>query len=181
MSITKERLNFAGWLSITSAVLTVIFLATILKAVEGSQDTKILFTLISMGLFVYIFSSLKKLLNFRFKFHEVDTYISVLIWGNVALSIFSILSSGPGEEQTALSNLLVIASVIFEILFIVFAIRMLRLSDNLFGLLKPFSYTTIASGICIASIIFIPLGLIASAASDVILGMIFFRAAEQTS
>jgi hypothetical protein len=57
--------------------------------------------------------------------------------------------------------------------------RLLRLSGNLYGLLKPFSYTQIVSGICFITV-FLPLvGIVAGAVADVILGVIFFRAAEQ--
>jgi hypothetical protein len=61
-----------------------------------------------------------------------------------------------------------------------FATRLLRLSGNLYGLLKPFSYTQILCGICFIMVILLPVGVIADAVADVILGVIFFRAAEQT-
>ncbi|MBM4141548.1 MAG: hypothetical protein FJ242_08750 [Nitrospira sp.] len=115
----------------------------------------------------------------RFKFHDVDTYISVLIWGNVVLSILNLLSLVRSELEASLIGFLMGAFILLQIIYIVFAIRILRLPDNLFGLLKPFSYTSIASGICLASIILIPVGFIVSAAADVILGIIFFRAAKQ--
>lgn len=65
------------------------------------------------------------------------------------------------------------------VISIVFAVKLLHLPDDLFGLLTPFSYTIIASGMCYASIILSPLGIIGEAAAGVILGMIFFRAAER--
>lgn len=185
MSITKEQFNLAGWLSITNAAVTIpIVIMSVFLAAVGGTGGKVIqatLTLISLGLFVYIFSSLRKLLNYRFQFHDVDTYISVLIWVNVVLSILSILSLSSSEIEKAVSVLSVVALIPFGIVFIVFAIRILRLSDNLFGLLKPFSYTSIASGLCFATIVLIPLGLIASVAADIILGIIFFRATERSS
>ena len=68
-----------------------------------------------------------------------------------------------------------LALIPFGIIFIVFAIKLLRLPDNLFGLLKPFSYTSIATGFCFATIFLIPLGLVASTIADMILAIIFFR------
>jgi hypothetical protein len=59
-----------------------------------------------------------------------------------------------------------------------FATRLLRLSGNLYGLLKPFSYTQIVSGMCLITVFLLPVGIIAGAVADVILGVIFFRAAE---
>jgi hypothetical protein len=60
-----------------------------------------------------------------------------------------------------------------------FATRLLRLPGNLHGLLKPFGYTQIVSGICFITVFLSPVGIIAGAVADVILGVIFFRAAEQ--
>jgi len=179
MSITKEQLNFSGWLAIVSAFVTLIVFIMTIKDVTETKAIKVLLTLISLGAFVYIFLCLRKLFNMRFKFHDVDTYISVLIWGNVVLSILNLLSLVRSELEASLIGFLMGAFILLQIIYIVFAIRILRLPDNLFGLLKPFSYTSIASGICLASIILIPVGFIVSAAADVILGIIFFRAAKQ--
>ena len=58
--------------------------------------------------------------------------------------------------------------------------RLLRLSGNFYGLLKPFCYVTIGSGICLVTVFLLPVAITAGAIADVILGVIFFRAAEQT-
>jgi hypothetical protein len=180
--ITKGQLTLAGWLSITNAAVTIpIVILSVFMAVKGGSGAKItqvVLTLISLGLFVYVFSSLKRLLNFLFQFHDVDTYILLLIWGNVGFSILGALSLGSGKLETVVSVLSVVAFIAFGILFMIFAIRILRLSDNLFGLLKPFSYISIGTGICFATLVLFPLGLIGSIASDVILGIIFFKEAE---
>jgi len=178
MSITKEQLQFAGWLAIVSAFVTFIVFVMTLKNVTEAKAIKVLLILISVGSFVYVFLSLRKMLNIRFEFHDVDTLISVLIGSNVVLSALNIVSLGYSELESILSGFFVVAFILFAILYIIFAIRMLRLTDNLYGLLKPFSYTSIATGICFASIIMIPFGLIASSVSDIILGIIFFRAAQ---
>jgi hypothetical protein len=72
-----------------------------------------------------------------------------------------------------------IAFIIFGILSIMFATRLLRLSANLYGLLKAFCYTQIVCGICFITVFLLPVGIIVGAVADVILGVIFFRAAEQ--
>jgi hypothetical protein len=72
-----------------------------------------------------------------------------------------------------------VAFIAFGILSIMFATRLLRLSGNLYGLLKPFSYTQIVSGICFITVFLSPVGIVAGAVADVMLGVIFFRAANQ--
>jgi hypothetical protein len=149
------------------------------KEGAGAKISQAILTIVSLGLFLYILSSLKKLLNSRFRFHDVDIYISLLIWGNIILSILSLLSLESRKIESALNILSNVALIVFGILSIMFATRLLRLSGSLYGLLKPFSYTQIVCGICFITVVLFPVGVIAGAIGDVILGVIFFRAAEQ--
>ncbi len=80
----------------------------------------------------------------------------------------------------ALSTFSILRVLLFVILMIVFLIKLLRLSNNLYGLLKPFVYVGIASALCLATFILFPLGLILWAVQYVMLGLIFFRAADET-
>ena len=66
--------------------------------------------------------------------------------------------------------------IAFGIVSCVFGAVLLRLHDNLFGLLKPLSYATITGGVSFAAVVLFPIGLIAFMVRDVILGIIFFRA-----
>jgi tellurite resistance protein TehA-like permease len=115
----------------------------------------------------------------RFRFHDVDVTILLLIWGNVILAAVSLLSLGSRGFERAMSTLSILAFVFFGILSIMFATRLLRLPGNLYGLLKPFCYISIVGGICFITVFLSPMGIIAGAVTDVILGVIFFRAAEE--
>jgi hypothetical protein len=44
--------------------------------------------------------------------------------------------------------------------------KLLKLPDDLGGMLKPFCYANMATGIFLASIVLIPLGILTSAISD---------------
>jgi hypothetical protein len=146
----------------------------------GPRLSQAILTVVGLGLFLYVIHSFRKLLNGRFKFHDVDIYISLMIWGNVVLAIVSLSSLGTGQLESFMEILTVAALIAFGILSIMFATRLLRLSENLYGLLKPFSYTQIVSGICLVTVFLLPVAILAGAIADVILGVIFFRAAEQT-
>jgi hypothetical protein len=145
----------------------------------GPVISQAILTIVSLGLFLYIISYLRKLLNIRFQFHGVDIYISLLIWGNVALATLSLLSLGSKGLEWVMNVLSVAAFIFFGILSIIFATRLLRLPGNLYGLLRPFSYAQIVCGICFITVFLSPVGVIAGSVADVILGVIFFRAAEQ--
>jgi len=184
VAITKKQLDLAGWFSITNALIAIPSLAMswFLETVKGigPRLSQAILTVVGLGLFLYVIHSLRRLLNDRFKFHDVDIYISLMIWGNVILAILSLLSLGTGRLESFMEILTVAALIIFGLLSIMFGTRLLRLSGNLYGLLKPFCYLTIGSGICLVTIFLLPVAITAGAVADVTLGVIFFRAAEQT-
>lgn len=183
MPITKQQLTLAGWLAIANALFAIpsIAMSWFLEKMEGMGPrlSQAILTIVGLGLFLYVISSLKKLLNLRFQFHDVDIYISLLIWGNVVLAAVSLLTLGSKGFEWAMGILSIIAFIVFGVLSIMFATRLLRLSGGLYGLLKPFCYVSIASGICFVTVFLAPVGIIAGAVADVILGVIFFRAAEE--
>jgi hypothetical protein len=71
---------------------------------------------------------------------------------------------------------IVMLGIPLAVLSIIFGVKLLRLQDDLFGLLRPFAYVTIAAGVCFVTILLAPLGLVVDAVSNVILGVIFLRA-----
>jgi hypothetical protein len=183
VSLTKEKLHVAGWVAVANAVFTIpaIALSYFLESMEetGARLAQAILLVVGLGLFVYLLSSLRQLLNSRFRFHDADIYISYLLWGNVSLSLFHLLSLLNREFESAVGILSIMAYIFFGILSILFGIRLMRLPYSLYGLLKPYCYLTIVSGACIITILLLPVGILVGAITDVILGIIFFRAAEQ--
>ncbi len=181
--MTKEKLNLTGWLSIANAFFAIpsIGMSWFLESMGGSgaKLSQIILTVVGVGLFLYIITSLKKLLNGRFNFYDVNIYILLLIWGNIVLAALSLISIGSKRLEGGMGALSIAAVVFFGILSILFATRLLRLPGTLYGLLKPYCYITIGSGVCLITVFLFPIGVIAGAVTDVILGVIFFRAAEE--
>jgi hypothetical protein len=124
----------------------------------------------------------RKLLNERYDFHQTDSVIMILIYTNVFfffLGMGEVLFDIIGADTTALSLISICAFIPFGIVTVVFGVLLLRLKDDLYGLLKPFAYTTIASGALGATIILAVFGLLAALVALVIQGMVFLRAKEQ--
>jgi len=144
----------------------------------GATFAQAILIVASLGLFVYILSSLKQLLNLRFQFHDADLCISYLLWGNLSLSLFQFLALLNKEFESAVGILSVMAYIFFGILSIMFATRLQRLPDSLYGLLNPYCKITLVSGVCFITVLLLPVGILAGAVTDVLLGIIFFRAAE---
>ena len=182
--LTRDRLVGAGWAAMGNATLSMIPLVLFYLfgmeggAVMGKLATEGL-TLLSAILTIFLLRTLRQLLNTRFKFHAVDEYVSVLIWGNIVTAVFTLLSLELSGIEEMAGMFTVFTFIFFGVVSIVFTTRLLRLNDSLFGLLKPFCYTTMGMGICFTTVILIPLGIVIGAASDIILGTIFFRASEQ--
>jgi len=203
MSMTKIQLNLAGWLSIILAITYIpILIITIFMTVQGiehgieqatgratEQTTEknpyallnLILGLVCLGLFVYIMIQLKILLNSRFQFHNVDIIILILIVLFIVSTIPLLLLLGSSETNMVANILSLVVVILHGIFEIIFARKILHLSDNLFGLLKPFSYTAMAGGICMVTVILSPLAIIIGIVNYVILGMIFFEAAERLS
>jgi len=59
-----------------------------------------------------------------------------------------------------------------------FGYKLLKLPDDLGGMLKPFCYANMATGIFLSSIVLLPLGILASAISDLMLGTIFLSVSK---
>lgn len=182
MSIIKEQLRLAGCFAITNATVTIaIFIIRSFLDVADSIKLNILnifFTLLSLGLFIYVFLALKKLLNHWFDFYESDQFIYFVIIGNVLCSTLGLWLF---NKETLMALILkTFLLITLGIIYIIFAIKLFSLDDNLYGLLIPFAFTIIINGLCFVSVILLPLTLVVRVVSDVILGIVFFRAVEQS-
>jgi hypothetical protein len=182
----RSRYTLAGWLAIAQSILLVpeIGLAILLEYLLGSSPV---FTMalapihiVSLAVGIYVLYMFRDLLGKRFEFHQTDNLLLTLIWANVVFLVLGGLGLFLGLLFGATGGLIDVISLVlfvpYNIIVIVFGIKLLRLENDLFGLLKPLVFTTIASGVCGVTIILAPLGLLAHIASLVILGVIFLRA-----
>ena len=189
----KSTYTLAGWFAIGAAVLSLplLFLGIMVDVLTRKGDEMLpVFLLLFAGVNVaqmtmqiYAFSRLRHLLNERFGFHAVDTLIIVIIAMSIALVSVSIasrvgLAAGlfPEALVPIFLGIIVLFAVPLAVLSIVFALKLLSLQDDLHGLLRPYAYTSIAAGICFATIVLAPLGMLVAAVSTAILGGIFLRA-----
>jgi len=179
--------ELAGWLAIISAVLLIpeIGLAVILEFVRS--DLKVIIAPIHVAnllIGIYILYMFRKLLNRVFGFHKTDVIITILILIDIVSFIIGIVELGGsmfGLELRADYDLSISMSVLFvySIVTIVFAATLLKLKDDLFGLLRPYAYMSIASGVCGATVILAPIGVVAAVVALAMQGMIFLRARRE--
>ncbi len=67
------------------------------------------------------------------------------------------------------------------IMSIVYGIKLLNFDQELYGFRKLYAGISIATGVCYATVLLIPLGLLVGIASNIFLAIIFFREAEMTT
>lgn len=182
--LNEKNLNLAGWLSVVSAVLALpVLIISFISGILEDKSATLLYleALLNTGyvvLYVYILIMFRRLLNEKSAFHDVDKYFTFLIWINISITVIGIIALPFPEAQSIIGIGVLVLLIPFGVIYMVFGIKLLNCEDNLFGYLKPFSYMTIVTGAMIAVIVLALLGIITTMISDVILALIFFKAAK---
>jgi hypothetical protein len=180
--LTSATLKFAGWLAMASAFLTLplVYLSYRLDSRLDVTSTLIeaAIQLFGVMLFVAITRYLKKFLDALFNFHDVDRAIDLMIIANVIAGILTIIGLYFTHLKEASGYAVMVILVAQGLVQAQFGYKLLRLPYGLGGILKPFCYANIATGILIATIVLIPIGIVASALSDLMLGTIFLNTAQ---
>jgi hypothetical protein len=133
--------------------------------------------LVGLVLFTYLTWFLKKFLNTRHSFHDTDNYIDFLITSNLFVCIAAIAGQFLPTLADPLEwfSLLLIAA--FGVAQILFGIKLFKLPDSLNGMLRPYCFITIITGLFISTVLLLPLGVVTGSITDIMLGTIFFQAA----
>lgn len=180
----KLKYVVAGWMAIVSAVLLVPYAILSLvfhirpDAVAVLLPISILIAITQMTCSIFAFIQFRNLLNERYRFHEVDTLVPILIFGGIAITF--VLFMGrifPALEIPALV-VLIILDIPVSIVGILFGIRLLRLKAKLHGLLQPLAYMHILGSIFFLTLILGTLGLLIMAVFELLLGILFLRGEE---
>jgi hypothetical protein len=185
MMLNDKNLTFAGWLSIAGAVMAIPLVALgVMAGMAGDESVAMpyLQAFLSMGaliIYVYIFVMFRRLLNEKAGFHKADKYITLLIWFNVIVTVISVILIPVTEAQDVIGIAVLLLLIPLGIVYVVVGVKLLHCEDDLFGYLKPFSYLTIATGVMTAVVVLMLLGVVTSIIADVLLAVIFFKAAKQ--
>lgn len=180
--MTYRTLILAGWLAMISAFVS-IPLSYVLYRLEGNTDITVTAAKIGIqagGIVLYVAISLflKRLLNAGFGFRDADKSIILMIVANVVASMLAVASLcyAPLKETLDMAAL---APMIFQgFIQIQFGYKLLKLPHNLDGMLRPFCYLNMATGVCVASVVLLIAGIVVSSISDLMLGTIFFHIAR---
>ena len=172
-------MKIAGWLAMASAFLTLplVYLSFRLEGGGDSFAGELQACIQAFGtlLFLAIILYLKKLLNALFNFHATDRSIDLMVMASMLTGVLSIGAFSFPVLKESLQSAVLVILVGMGIVQVRFGYRLLKLPHELGGLLKPFCYTNMATGIFLASVVLMPLSIVVSALSDLMLGTIFFN------
>lgn len=129
-------------------------------------------------LFVAIVCYLKKLLNAVFRFHDTDRNLNLLVIAAIVIGVLSLGALYSEPLKQSLGSAVIVVLIAQGIVQAHFGYRLLKLPYDLGGMLKPFCYANMATGVLLASVVLIPAGILVSAISDLMLGTIFFNIAR---
>ncbi len=176
--MTPVRLVVSGWLAMASALLTIpLFLLSFrLTGVDDlvARGAEAGLMVVGTTLFVYLTLTLRRILHLGYAFHDADLPIALLIKANVVLTAVGVIGLAVPSLASSVGMFTIIAFLPLGIFQAFFALRLMRLPADLNGLLRPYCYLNLATGICLALVITAPLALLAGAIADVMLGTIFF-------
>lgn len=175
----SRNLKIAGWIAMASAFLTIPleYLSSRLEVRTDSEAT-ILQTIIQIFgtiLFLAIMMYVKQFLNNLFNFRNTDKNIDLMIITGIVAGVLSVavLYVTPLKESIGYAGIGIV--MVQGVVQAQFGYKLLKLPYDLGGMLKPFCYANIATGILLATIVLIPFGIVVSALSDLMLGTIFFK------
>jgi hypothetical protein len=185
MSNNSNHYTLAGWLAIVLAVMLIPQIGLSILDELVSKKLNIFMIPVHVinaliGLFLLI--TFRKLLNNEFNFFKVNSLITIQIIISIAIGVIGIIGAtgellGMGKGFEVMIAMITLAFFVpYNIVMIIFGVQIQKMEDDMFGLLKPFAYATIGSGICGATVLLIPIGLLFAMTALVIEGMIFLRA-----
>jgi hypothetical protein len=166
----------------TSAILTIPWLILSLM-IAGEREVMLkgveaVMLAAGTALTVYLLLTLQRLLREGYRFILAEAPIKLLIRINIIAAGVSILGLAIPTLESSLATFSVVVVVILGILQIILGIRLLKLAAGFQGLWTPYCYLNIVTGICLAAVVLVPVGMITGAIADVMLGTIFFQIAE---
>lgn len=185
----KTQLKVTGWLVFARIAISfsVLVLMIVLLVSRNYGPAWLAFrTIVSLGLsllYVYILYSFRRLLREQYSFHGADTIIPVFAWFSLAGELIDKSSEMIGLLHPALkwylTGLRILLIIIpIGIIMIMYGLRMLKMGDASPQILKLYSYSLVGTGICMVSVILLPFAFILGLAMDILLGLMFFSAAD---
>lgn len=181
----KKNFAFAAWACIINAALVVPIVLLSFYSTAHTDSYSLLIALemvvhiVYIILFVVMYSHVKYLLNDYFSTSSLDSLLHIFIGASIAISALTIIAMPFPEIQAAVSLAVLALMIPYGIVFTVLGIKLLNLEIALHWK-NALAALMIIGGVCTATIILLPVSLLASLAGNIILAVIFFDTASRS-
>lgn len=184
-ALTPTTLRAAGILAMASAMMILpMFLFSLLlegRHDEAARTVQILMQCLGTIIFMALTSSLRYFLARNFSFKKADGIILCLITFNIIYAVAASAGIYLPKAGAELKPLLATLIALLGIAQAGLGMRLFELPSDLGGMKRPYCWLNIVTGICTASLLLIPIGIVTSAVGDLMLGTIFFQEARRLS
>jgi hypothetical protein len=178
--MSRRRLEIAGALALTSGILTIpLAVVQVLAAeAEGGLPADVI-ALLQTALGIYLLVTFRELLHERFACREADGAIGFLITGSVVVFVLGLLRNVARvpDMERFVGLAFTVAAAALGVGSMIFAFRLLRLLRRP-RFLTWFAHANLVMGICLASVVLVPVAILVSMIADLLMGLIFLEAAR---
>jgi len=133
---------------------------------------------IYLVLIIIIFQNLRFLLKERLNYLHLDKLLIAIIVANVIFFFINIALFFENKYHFEYAAVASGAGVLYGVLSIFVGYQFLKIDSDLFGAKKPYAILTICYGICLITVILASMGIILGMAADIVLAIVFFKAAK---
>lgn len=194
MNETRNDYTLAGWMAIAAAVLILpSFVLSIATEIAKHRAPGLMMVLLVAYIAVticyticaiYVVLRFRSYLNERHGFHAIDGFITAIIVGVIAITLYAIpmkvLTSLGFFDEPPMAILIIVPVAIIVItmgiLGIIIGVRLLGMPAGNTSYFKVYAWLSIAAGICFVTFFLGPLGGLIDAAANIVLAMLFLRA-----
>lgn len=182
-SLNPGKLRFAAFVSVLYFII--LFPLAGFSFMEGwaSDNDRFKFwadtlTLISLGMWIYLFLMFKSVLNQRLEYSGANTYIHILLILSSLISVMPVFMEVDENSFAYLDILLLVMMIPLGIITFLLGKRLLAVAPR-YKYLPLYAWTTIIAGICIATVILFLLALPLELVSTIAMALIFLKAAQE--
>jgi len=196
MKESKNDYTLAGWMAIATTVLILpSFVLSIATEIAKHRAPGLMVVLLVAYIAVticyticaiYVILRFRSYLNTRHGFHAIDGFITAVIVGVIAITLYAIpmkvLTSLGFFDEPPMAILIVVPIAIITIplgiIGIIIGVRLLGMPTENTSYFKVYAWLSIAAGICFVTFLLGPLGGLFDAAGNIVLAMLFLRAED---
>lgn len=178
-------MRVAGWLALFSATVSIPLFLLALQfqstADSGALLMQTLIQVVSTLLFCALLLLFRRFLHTFYTYVEADRSIFLMIILNVLLTLYALAAIVFTPLKESGDTVALAAVILLAVVQVRFALQLLRVPVQNEPLFRPYAWLNLAAGVCLATVILLPLAVLISALADLMLGTLFLQRARSVT